>query len=136
MTTTSTFTDLGDGRTEVRIHQINVPEAMLAARGAGRLLDLARPVRRLPRDPRREGDRHEDHYSADGTKIAYEKQGDGPALILIDGAMCTRNTAPSRSWPACSRRRCTVYVYDRRGRGDSGDTSPYAVEREIGTSRR
>jgi len=69
--------------------------------------------------------------SADGTKIAYEKQGGGPALILIDGAMCTRNHGAKPELARLLAPRCTVYLYDRRGRGDSGDTSPYAAEREI-----
>src|SRR5581483_6561340 len=99
------------------------------ARGAGRLPDLAGPLRRLPRDVQR-GRRPGMNIatSADGTKIAYEKQGDGPALILIDGAMCTRNHGAKPELARLLAPRCTVYLYDRRGRGDSADTSPYAVE--------
>jgi len=67
--------------------------------------------------------------SADGTVIAYEQQGSGPALILVDGAMSTRGgKAALRALLALQ---LTVFGYDRRGRGDSGDTLPYAVDREI-----
>jgi pimeloyl-ACP methyl ester carboxylesterase len=69
--------------------------------------------------------------SKDGTTIAFDRQGSGPALIVVDGAMSTRSDG---SKPELARRlaqRFTVYTYDRRGRGDSGDTKPYAVEREI-----
>jgi pimeloyl-ACP methyl ester carboxylesterase len=69
--------------------------------------------------------------SADGTKIAYDKQGDGPALILIDGAMNSRSSGPKPELASLLARHFTVYSYDRRGRGDSGDTPPYAVDREI-----
>lgn len=69
--------------------------------------------------------------SADGTKIAYDKAGEGPALILIDGAMCTRSFGAKPELVSLLSRRFTVYSYDRRGRGDSGDTLPYAVDREI-----
>jgi pimeloyl-ACP methyl ester carboxylesterase len=65
--------------------------------------------------------------SADGTVIAYDRAGDGPALIVSVGAFCTRQTfAP----PADLLRHFTVFTYDRRGRGDSGDTQPFAAERE------
>ncbi|MGA2765924.1 MAG: alpha/beta hydrolase [Spirochaetia bacterium] len=69
--------------------------------------------------------------SRDGTRIAYEKQGAGPAVILVAGALCARL---SWSGPELSKFLApsfTVFNYDRRGRGDSGDTLPYAVEREI-----
>jgi pimeloyl-ACP methyl ester carboxylesterase len=65
--------------------------------------------------------------SADGTIIAYDPVGDGPPLIVAVGAFCTRQTFIP---PADLSRRFTVYTYDRRGRGDSGDTQPYAPERE------
>jgi pimeloyl-ACP methyl ester carboxylesterase len=65
--------------------------------------------------------------SADGTIIAYDQVGDGPPLIVSVGAFCTRRTfVPPDDLSA----RFTVYTYDRRGRGDSGDTQPYAPERE------
>jgi pimeloyl-ACP methyl ester carboxylesterase len=69
--------------------------------------------------------------SADGTTIAYERTGAGPALVLVDGALCHRAAGPMRLLAALLRDRFTVYAYDRRGRGESGDTPPYAVGREI-----
>jgi pimeloyl-ACP methyl ester carboxylesterase len=69
--------------------------------------------------------------SADGTTIAYERSGDGPALILVDGAMCHRAGGPMRPLAALLRDHFTVYAYDRRGRGESTDTLPYAVAREV-----
>lgn len=69
--------------------------------------------------------------SADGTPIAFETTGTGPALVLVDGAMCSREFGPAREVAKQLADRYTVYVYDRRGRGASGDTEPYAVEREI-----
>ena len=69
--------------------------------------------------------------SADGTTIAYESAGNGPALVLVDGAMCYRAAGPLRPLAALLQRAFTVYTYDRRGRGESADTPPYAVVREI-----
>ena len=69
--------------------------------------------------------------SADGTKIAYDRQGSGPPLIVVDGALCTRSANSKPDLAARLAPAFTVYSYDRRGRGDSGDTKPYAVEREI-----
>jgi pimeloyl-ACP methyl ester carboxylesterase len=67
--------------------------------------------------------------SKDGTSIAYDRDGSGPAVILLGGAFVDRSeNAPLAAELA---ERFTVYNYDRRGRGDSGDTLPYAVEREI-----
>lgn len=67
--------------------------------------------------------------SRDGTLIGYERVGDGPAVILVGGGAVDRSeNAPLAPELAGS---FTVYNYDRRGRGDSGDTPPYAVEREI-----
>ena len=67
--------------------------------------------------------------SADGTKIAYDRYGDGPPVILIAGAFNTRSaTAPLA---VALQNRFTVLNPDRRGRGDSGDSPPYAVRREI-----
>ncbi len=67
--------------------------------------------------------------SADGTPIAFDRTGDGPALILVAGALQDRSAAA----PLAARLapQFTVYRYDRRGRGDSGDTGPYSVDREI-----
>lgn len=69
--------------------------------------------------------------SSDGTAIAYEKRGAGPALILVDGALCHREFGPARSLAELLEPHFTVYTYDRRGRGQSGDTLPYAPEREV-----
>jgi pimeloyl-ACP methyl ester carboxylesterase len=69
--------------------------------------------------------------SKDGTTIAYEKIGEGPALILVDGALSYRAFGPSRPLAALLAEDFTVYTYDRRGRGDSSDTAPYSATREI-----
>jgi len=66
--------------------------------------------------------------SADGTRIGFWRQGSGPPLLLIHGGLCDHF-----SWfyvvPELARR-FTVYTFDRRGRGASGDTRPYSAERE------
>lgn len=67
--------------------------------------------------------------SKDGTKIAYDKTGDGPALIIVAGAFQDRMAMSVYAEPLSKR--FTVYNYDRRGRGESGDTQPYTVQREI-----
>lgn len=70
--------------------------------------------------------------SADGTTIAYEVSGQGPSLVLVDGAMCQRAMGPSRGLAAQLSDRFTVYAYDRRGRGESGTgSSPWSVDREL-----
>jgi pimeloyl-ACP methyl ester carboxylesterase len=69
--------------------------------------------------------------SKDGTQIAYDKQGQGPAVILIDGALGFRSFGFSPELAKLLEPNFTVYIYDRRGRGESGDTLPYAVEREV-----
>ena len=69
--------------------------------------------------------------SKDGTRIAYARSGGGPALILVDGALCSRAFGPSAKLAALLAEHFTVYAYDRRGRGDSGDTHPYSPEREL-----
>lgn len=69
--------------------------------------------------------------SKDGTQIAYDRQGTGPALLLVDGALCYRSFGPMPGLAQLLAPHFTVYYYDRRGRGDSGDTKPYAVEREV-----
>ena len=65
--------------------------------------------------------------SADGTVIAYDRAGAGPPLIVSVGAFCTRHTFAA---PQDLTQRFTVVTYDRRGRGDSGDTEPFAPEKE------
>jgi len=69
--------------------------------------------------------------SNDGTRIAYDRAGDGPPLILVDGALSSRSGSLNTPLAELLAPQFTVYTYDRRGRGDSGDTPPYAVEREI-----
>lgn len=69
--------------------------------------------------------------SRDGTPIAFDRAGAGPALILVDGALCYRESGPNGPLAAILAEHFTVYTYDRRGRGDSGDTAPYAVDREV-----
>ncbi len=69
--------------------------------------------------------------SKDGTPIAFDKAGQGLALILVDGALCGRSFGPMPKLAPILAQHFTVYWYDRRGRGDSGDTTPYTVDREI-----
>ncbi|MET8757678.1 alpha/beta hydrolase [Lentzea sp. NPDC004782] len=70
--------------------------------------------------------------SADGTELAYSITGSGPALILVDGAMCHRMFGPSTELASVLDKNFTVYTYDRRGRGETGDgATPWSVEREI-----
>jgi pimeloyl-ACP methyl ester carboxylesterase len=67
--------------------------------------------------------------SKDGTHIAFEQSGRGPALILVAGALSGK--ASGARLANLLAEHFTVINYDRRGRGDSGDTEPYAVLREI-----
>ena len=67
--------------------------------------------------------------SKDGTTIAFETRGQGPPLIVVGGALNTRQAAATLAELLAPS--LTVYAYDRRGRGDSGDTPPYAFEREV-----
>ena len=67
--------------------------------------------------------------SADGTVIAFDQYGGGPPVIMTVGAFNTR--AQTEPLARALAPRFTALNYDRRGRGDSGDTAPYAVEREI-----
>src|SRR3569832_808741 len=69
--------------------------------------------------------------SKDGTRIGYSVVGTGPALVLVDGALCWRASGPAAPLAEQLKDRFTVYTYDRRGRGESGDTKPYAVAREV-----
>ncbi len=68
-------------------------------------------------------------HSQDGTPIAFNQSGQGPAIILVLGAF--NDQATGAPLAAHLSERFTVFNYDRRGRGDSGDTAPYAVDREI-----
>jgi pimeloyl-ACP methyl ester carboxylesterase len=67
--------------------------------------------------------------SKDGTRIAYDKTGQGPSLILVAGAFQDRMAMGPYAGPLSEH--FTIYNYDRRGRGESGDSQPYAVAREI-----
>ena len=69
--------------------------------------------------------------SADGTSIAFTKAGQGPPLILVDGALCSRSFGPMPKLAAQLTPHFTVYTYDRRGRGASGNTPPHAAGREV-----
>jgi len=69
--------------------------------------------------------------SKDGTAIAYDQAGNGPPLVLVDGALNSRAFGLNGPLAAVLADRFTVITYDRRGRGGSGDTPPYAVQREI-----
>ena len=69
--------------------------------------------------------------SKDGTTIAYEKSGAGPAVILVDGALGYRSFSPLGELAKLLSPHFTVYTYDRRGRGESSNGKPFAVEREI-----
>jgi pimeloyl-ACP methyl ester carboxylesterase len=74
--------------------------------------------------------------SNDGTTIAYDRTGSGAPVVLVGGALVDPATGRAGRWenaPLAAElaRRFTVFNYDRRGRGDSGDTPPYAVRREI-----
>jgi hypothetical protein len=65
----------------------------------------------------------------DGTHIAFDQTGSGPPLVLVSGAACDR--AVDRPLAAGLAAHFTVLNYDRRGRGDSTDTPPYSVDREL-----
>src|SRR5688572_891527 len=67
--------------------------------------------------------------SRDGTTIAFDRLGDGPPVILVSGGSVDRSS--NAGLAEVVAKDFTVFNYDRRGRGPSGDTQPYAVEREI-----
>lgn len=69
--------------------------------------------------------------SSDGTEIAYDRVGQGPSVIMIGGAFSWRRWKGFVELAGLLSARFTVLNYDRRGRGDSGDTKPYALEREF-----
>ena len=69
--------------------------------------------------------------SKDGTQITYDRLGFGPPLVVVAGALGLRKSSFVRPWVKALAEYFTVYNYERRGRGESGDTPPYAVEREI-----
>ncbi|RBQ18336.1 alpha/beta hydrolase [Spongiactinospora rosea] len=67
--------------------------------------------------------------SADGTPIAFDRIGDGPPVVVVAPALCDRSDTYALAEHLA--RHHTVINYDRRGRGDSGNTRPYAVLREV-----
>lgn len=69
--------------------------------------------------------------SKDGTPIAFDRQGKGSPVILVDGALCYRGMGPSGPLAKLLAWYFTVFTYDRRGRGQSGDTGLYTMEREV-----
>ena len=72
--------------------------------------------------------------SEDGTLIAFERHGEGPVVIVVDGAMCSRDFGPARPFAEAVAKNgggWTVVCYDRRSRGASGDTLPYSPQREV-----
>lgn len=69
--------------------------------------------------------------SKDGTHIAFTKAGTGPALVLVSGALSQRSLIGDTLLIPRLAEHYSVYTYDRRGRGESGDTKPYTVDREI-----
>jgi pimeloyl-ACP methyl ester carboxylesterase len=69
--------------------------------------------------------------SKDGSRIAYDRLGSGPAAILVGGALGYRRFSKMEELAKLLAERCTVINYDRRGRGDSTEVKPFAVEREI-----
>jgi predicted alpha/beta hydrolase len=69
--------------------------------------------------------------SADGTPIAYDRYGEGPAVILVNGALGYRKFKTMEQIATALSEHYTVINYDRRGRGDSGPAGPASVEREV-----
>jgi pimeloyl-ACP methyl ester carboxylesterase/predicted enzyme related to lactoylglutathione lyase len=69
--------------------------------------------------------------SKDGTTIAFDRMGTGPSAILVNGALGSRTDTNQQQLASLLAEHFTVFNYDRRGRGDSDDVQPYAVEREI-----
>ena len=69
--------------------------------------------------------------SRDGTLLAYDLRGDGPPLVYITGATCSRTFMPVVRDSKVFATRFRVVTYDRRGRGDSTDCSPWSLEREV-----
>jgi pimeloyl-ACP methyl ester carboxylesterase len=67
--------------------------------------------------------------SKDGTAIGFDRSGSGPAVILVCGGSVDRSS--NAGVAALLAKGLTVFNYDRRGRGDSGDTQPYAIRREV-----
>jgi pimeloyl-ACP methyl ester carboxylesterase len=74
---------------------------------------------------------HNAVISKDRTAIAFDRIGNGPPVILVDAALCYRGLGPTRKLAELLAPHFTVITYDRRGRGQSGDKAPYAIEREV-----
>jgi pimeloyl-ACP methyl ester carboxylesterase len=69
--------------------------------------------------------------SKDGTRIAFDKADSGPTVIIVDDALTARSSGSKPQLISLLSQHLTVYTYDRRGRGDSADTAPDAIDREI-----
>ena len=69
--------------------------------------------------------------SRDGSRIAYDRYGSGPAVILVGGALGYRKFKKMEELARLLAERCAVLNYDRRGRGDSSEVKPFALEREV-----
>lgn len=69
--------------------------------------------------------------SKDGTAIAYDTRGAGPALVIVNGALSVRSFVFATKAADELAKSFTVYSYDRRGRGESTDTAPYSVQKEV-----
>jgi pimeloyl-ACP methyl ester carboxylesterase len=69
--------------------------------------------------------------SSDGTSVAVESSGTGPPVVLVDGGFGRRGFGPNCTLGPLLSDSFTVFRYDRRGRGDSRDTAPFAAQREI-----
>jgi pimeloyl-ACP methyl ester carboxylesterase len=70
--------------------------------------------------------------SADGTRIAYDVTGDGPAVVIVEGALCHRAMGTAKVLKDSLAKHFSVHAYDRRGRGESGPgETTYEVQREV-----
>lgn len=107
------------------MHATTLPTLALLAGLAPARLDY-RPQASGP-DPARKSAGHV--TSKDGTRIGYDRAGKGPVLVLCSGALSERSDLAR--FAALLTEHFTVLNFDRRGRGQSGDTPPYAVEREV-----
>lgn len=70
-------------------------------------------------------------HSADGTPIAWSRSGSGPDLVMVHCVGVSRATTPQPTLPAALAAHFTVWAYDRRGKGESGDAPDYDVQREV-----